>query len=174
MLLSTGICEWGTGWGNIYCAHWCVSDVIVREMLLCTVMCVWGGGWGKCKCVRGSVYEVQDQENFKVYIDVYDLQGEEMLLCRLMFARGTGWGNITEYSDFCLIYRIREMLHCSVVCVWGREWRKCYCVEWCVSELQCERNFTAYNEVYITYRVREMLLCTVMCVWSPWEGNVTV
>ena len=66
----------------------------------------------------------------------------------------------------CLWYRVREMLLCTVMCVWGTEWWKCYCVQWCVSEVQSEGNVIVYRDVCVRYRMREMWLCTVMCVWG--------
>jgi len=75
-----------------------------------------------------------------------------------------GEGNVTVYSDVCLRYREREMLLCTVMCVWGTGWGKCYCVQWCVSEVQSEGNVTVYSDVCLRYRVREMLLWSVMFV----------
>jgi len=53
----------------------------------------------------------------------------------------------------CLRYRTRLMLLCSAMWYWGPGRGKCYCVQWCVSEVDCEGN----------------LLWIVMCVWvSGW------
>ena len=91
------------------------------------------------------------------------------------------------YSDVCLRYRVGEMLLCTVMCVWGTGWEKCYCVQWCVSEVQGGRNVIVYSDVCLRYRVGEMLLCTVWgteggkCYWEQWRvsevhsgRNVTV
>jgi len=33
-----------------------------------------------------------------------------------------GEGNVNVYSDVCLRYRVREMLLCTVMCVFGTGW----------------------------------------------------
>ena len=90
-------------------------------------------------------------------------------------------GKYVLYSGVCLRYRVREMLLCTVMFIWGRGWGKFYCVHWCawgtvwgkcycvhccVSELQGEWNVTVYTDVCLRYRVREILLCRVRCVWG--------
>jgi len=69
---------------------------------------------------------------------------------------------------------------------WGIDWGKCYCIQWCVSEVQGEGNIILYSDVCLSYIVREMILCRVMWVWGTgwrkcycthWsfsEENVTV
>jgi len=64
-------------------------------------------------------------------------------------------GNVTVYSDVCLRYRVREMLLCTVMCVCGTEWWKCYCVQLCVSEVQGEGNVIVFSDVCLWYRVGE-------------------
>jgi len=81
------------------------------------------GPWNNMHCVQWCVSEVQ------------------------------GGRNVTVYSDVCLRYRVGEMLLCTVMCVWGTEWEKCYCVQ---SEVQKEGNVTENSDVCLKYIVEEM------------------
>jgi len=71
----------------------------------------------------------------------------------------------------CLTYRVRKMLLCTVMCAWGIRWEKYYCLQWCVSVVECKGNVTVYSDVFLRYRMREMLLCTVMCFWGTGWGK---
>jgi len=82
-------------------------------------------------------------------------------------------GNITVYIYVCMRYRVTEILPSTLMCVWGRGWGKCYCVQWFASEVNCGGNITVYIEVCLRYRVREMLLFTVMCVWGTSYRKIT-
>ena len=65
-------------------------------------------------------------------------------------------GNFTLYYDMCLRYSVKEMLHFTMMCVWGTEWVKCYCIQWCA---------------YLSYKARKILLCSMMCVWDTLRGK---
>ena len=56
----------------------------------------------------------------------------------------------------CLRYSVKEMLHFTMMCVWGTEWVKCYCIQWCA---------------YLSYKARKILLCSMMCVWDTLRGK---
>ena len=89
------------------------------------------------------------------------------------------YGIVTVYTYVRLGYKVREILLCTVMCVWGKEIWKCYCEHLCETELHCEGNVTVYSDVPVvqregkvnvytyvclSYRLREMIVCTVMCV----------
>jgi len=135
-------------------------------MLQCTLMRVGGKHWGKCHFIQSYVSRVEVVWNFMVCIDV--------------FPRFRVRGNITVYSDVCLIYWVREMFLCTVMCTWGTVWGICFCLHWCGSEVQGEGKFNVYTavgfsyrviklllctKIYLSYRVKEILLCTLKCVW---------
>ena len=132
------ICLWGT-----YCENIIVySDIILKYSV-----------WEMLQCY---VSDVQSEGNNTFYNDVIlnywlmqfysvqwcdcELQSLELLLCTLMF---------------CVSYRVRKMIQCTVICVCGTGWWKYYYEHWCLSELQGEGNVTVYNVVCVKYRLRE-------------------
>ena len=100
------------------------------------------------------------------------------------------WASLLSEAYCSVHVHWYRFLCLRVMCVWDTVWRKCYCVQWCVYEVQGEGNVTVYSDVCLRYSVREMLLCTVMCIWgTEWgkcccvqlcvsevqgEGNVTL
>jgi len=66
-------------------------------------------------------------------------------------------GNFTVYIDVCL---------CT-------EWGKCYCVQWCVSEVQREGNVTVYSDEFAVQDGWNFNVYNYVCEVQD-EGNVTV
>ena len=73
------------------------------------------------------------------------------------------WASLLSEAYCSVHVHWYRFLCLRVMCVWDTVWRKCYCVQWCVYEVQSEGNVAVYSYVCLRYRVREMLLYTVMC-----------